>query len=154
MSKTIIGETVQKIESLLRETVALQKNYVERVCAACENSCCLRVHYLFSTKDVLFLRLSGRELGWRRDASTKKGCWFLGERGCLLDPECRPFLCHTYICHDMKDEMNKWDPGLQAVLNEKFGTISRLRDQLQDKVLLAENLELSRDGLQKFKDWP
>jgi hypothetical protein len=125
------AEKVRKIEELLSETVDLQKDYVERICARCEAPCCLRVHYLFNKKDILFLRLSGRELIWRRDVFTKKGCWFLGEQGCILEPESRPFICHTYICHDLETEMKRCDPGRIAVLEEKFKTIDQIRRQLR-----------------------
>jgi hypothetical protein len=134
-----VFEIVTKIESLLTETVSMQKDYVERVCAACETSCCLRVHYLFNEKDIFFLRLSGRELSWRRELLTKKGCWFLGEQGCILDPGYRPFICHTYICHDLEMEMNRCDPGLMAVLDEKFKIIGRMRSLLREEYLSAKN---------------
>ena len=135
----MVSETVREIEGLLSETVNLQKDYVERVCAACATPCCLRVHYLFNEKDIFFLRLSGRELSWRREILTKKGCWFLGEQGCILDPGYRPFICHTYICHDLETEMNRCDPGLMAVLDGKFKIIGRMRSQLRAEYFLAEN---------------
>ena len=127
----MVSEKVRKIEGVLSEAVDLQKDYVERICARCEAPCCLRVHYLFNAKDILFLRLSGRKLNWRRDPFTKKGCWFLGEQGCILEPESRPFLCHTYICHDLETEMKRCDPGLVAVLEEKFKAIDQIRSQLR-----------------------
>ncbi|MBW2345380.1 MAG: hypothetical protein JRF53_15530, partial [Deltaproteobacteria bacterium] len=108
----MVSETVNKIESLLSEIIALQKNYVERICAECEAPCCSRVSYLFSEKDILFLKLSGRERRWKREILKKKGCWFLGDHGCILDPECRPFICHHYICSDLEMEMKRHDPGL------------------------------------------
>ncbi len=57
----MISETVDKIENLISEGTALQREYVVRLCFKCEAPCCTRVHYLFSEKDILFLRLSG---GW------------------------------------------------------------------------------------------
>ena len=127
----MVSEKVRKIEGMLSEAVDLQKDYVERICARCETPCCLRVYYLFNAKDILFLRLSGRKLSWRRDPFIKKGCWFLGKHGCILEPESRPFLCHTYICHDLEMEMKRCDPPLLAVLEEKFKAIDQIRSQLQ-----------------------
>ena len=126
----MVSETVSKIEGLLFEVVDLQKKYVERICAGCEAPCCLRVHYLYNEKDIIFLRLSGRERRWRRAIFKKKGCWFLGEQGCILDPECRPFICHRYICSDLETEMKRHDPGLVAVLHGKFKVIDEMRSQL------------------------
>ncbi len=126
----MVSETVNKIECLLSEIIALQKNYVERICSRCETPCCSRVHYLFNEKDILFLRLSGREKRWKREILKKKGCWFLGEQGCILDPECRPFICHHYICSDLEMEMKRHDPGLLTLLGGKFKVIDEMRSQL------------------------
>jgi len=134
----MVSETIGKIEDLLSETVDIQKDYVEKVCAACKTPCCLRVHYLFNEKDTCFLRLSGYELIWRRELLIKKGCWFLDEKGCVLNPIYRPFICHTYICHDLEMEMNRHDKGLKALLDEKFTVIRRMRNQLRDEYLLAK----------------
>jgi len=131
----MVSETVSKIEGLLREAVDLQRDYVKRICVECEAPCCSRVHYLFNEKDVLFLKLSGRKLRWRREIFTKKGCWFLGEQGCILDPERRPFICHTYICDALKMEMKRCDSGLVALLEEKFKVIGDMRSQLWGEYL-------------------
>ena len=126
----MVSETVNKIERLLSEIIALQKNYVERICTECKASCCSRVSYLFSEKDILFLKLSGRERRWKREILKKKGCWFLSDHGCILDPECRPFICHHYICSDLETEMERHDPGLLALLAGKFKVIHEMRSQL------------------------
>ena len=126
----MVSETISKIEGLLSEAVVLQKDYVERICVECEAPCCTRVHYLFNEKDVLFLKLSGRKRRWRREIVTKRGCWFLGEQGCTLDPKCRPFICHTYLCDDLKMEMKRCDSGLIALLEGKLKVIGEMRSQL------------------------
>ena len=126
----MVSETVGKIERLLSETVALQKEYVERMCFKCEAPCCSRVHYLYNDKDIIFLKLSGREHRWRRESFTKKGCWFLGEQGCILDLKSRPFICHSYLCDDLKTEMKKCDPGIIVALKTKFKGIDEMRSQL------------------------
>jgi len=126
----MVSETVGKIEGLLSEAVDLQKDYVKRICVECEAPCCSRVHYLFNEKDVLFLKLSGRKSRWKREISTRKGCRFLGEKGCILDPKSRPFICHTYICDNLKTEMKRCDPGLIVLLEEKLKVIGEMRTQL------------------------
>ncbi len=126
----MVSETVSKIEDLLSEAVDLQKDYVERICVECEAPCCSRVHYLFNEKDVLFLKLSGRKRRWKREIFTRKGCWFLGEQGCTLDPKSRPFICHTYTCDALKMEMKRCDSGLIALLEGTFKIIGEMRSQL------------------------
>lgn len=88
----MILETVKKIEGLLTEVAALQKEYLGWVCDTCEAPCCKKVHYLFNENDMIFLRLSGRKHKWRRENFKQKGCWFLHPAGCILDPESRPFI--------------------------------------------------------------
>ena len=126
----MVAETVSKIENLLTETVALQRDYVNLICVQCEAPCCSRVNYLFNEKDILFLKLSGRKRRWRREIFARKGCWFLGEQGCILDLGCRPFICHTYICDDLRTEMKRCDSGLIALLEAKFKVIGEMRSQL------------------------
>ena len=138
----MVKETVSKIEGLLSEAVDLQRDYVKGICVQCEAPCCTRVHYLFNEKDVLFLKLSGRKRRWRREIFTRKGCWFLSGQGCTLDPQSRPFICHTYICDDLKKEMKRCDSGLIALLEKKFKMIGEMRSQLWaeylDEKILAE----------------
>lgn len=136
----MVSETVNKIEGLLSEVVELQRGYVERVCSRCQAPCCRRVHYLFTEKDILFLRLSGRKRKWRREAMTKKGCWFLGPAGCNLDPQSRPFICHRHICSDLKAEIIKHDSGLMSALEAKFREIGMLQSQMW-----AEYLDLGQE---------
>ena len=125
-----IHDTVDRIAALIEEVAADQKWYVERVCRRCSAPCCLRVHYLYSDLDLTFLRLSGKKRRWSRDAFLKAGCWFLGQDGCLLDPVCRPMLCHRYICPDLEKEMQQTNPELLPALRAKFKTIDVMRRAL------------------------
>ncbi|MCP4666830.1 MAG: hypothetical protein GY849_10730 [Deltaproteobacteria bacterium] len=115
---------------MLGEIAALQEAYTKALCPTCEAPCCKRVRYLFCEKDILFLRLSGRKARWKREAFQKKGCWFLGPAGCFLDSHSRPFICHRYLCPDLKKAMNKNDPALLACLEEKFKAIAEMRGQM------------------------
>ena len=125
-----VFEIVRAIEKSLREVYDLQEVHVKKVCPVCETSCCSRVTYLFNDKDVLFLRLSGQRSRWSRKALSRKGCWFLGEKGCTIAPCARPFICHTYLCDDLKNQMDRHDPGLTASLEAKFRAIGELRTRL------------------------
>jgi hypothetical protein len=131
----MVTETVNKIEGLLSEVTERQRGYVERVCSRCEAPCCTRVHYLFTEKDLLFLRLSGRKMRWRREAMNKKGCWFLGPTGCTLEPESRPFICHRYICPDLETEIKRGAPWLIGELGAKFKDIAMLQSQMWSEYL-------------------
>ncbi len=131
----MVSETVDRIGSLISEAAELQRPYVDRVCARCKEPCCARVHYLFAEKDILYLKLSGGKQEWRREAFTKKGCWFLGPTGCSLDLNSRPFICHTYICPDLETAIRAGDPGVMTELRETFRVIGMLRSQMWSEYL-------------------
>jgi hypothetical protein len=124
------SNAISRLENLVIEVAAMQKPYVEQICVACETPCCQRVRYLFNHKDILFLRLSGRNGVWRKRKAEKKGCCFLKPAGCILEPISRPFICHRYICIDLEKVMNRCDPKLIAALREKFKRIEILRSQI------------------------
>jgi hypothetical protein len=126
----MLDNTLEQIGRLVSEVARLQRPHVARVCTKCESPCCARVHYLFTEKDILYLRLSGQRRDWRREGMKGKGCWFLGSGGCLLEPESRPFICHHYICPDLEAEMERHDPGLVSILREKFKAIEALRSRM------------------------
>ena len=127
-----LEEVVTRIERLLSQVAGLQGDCVARVCPVCTEPCCTRVHYVFSDKDLLFLRLSGRKQVWRGEAIQAKGCWFLGAGGCILEPEARPLLCHSYICPDLEREMIKQDADLMTALREKLTVIGEMRSLMWD----------------------
>jgi hypothetical protein len=131
----MVLKTSKKIEDLITQVAALQSNYVREFCAQCDDPCCARVHYLFSEKDLLYLRISGRKYRWRRETLKSKGCWFLAPEGCTLDPLSRPFICHRYLCPGLEAEMEKRQPGLTRTLQKKFKLIDSLRSRLWSEYL-------------------
>ncbi len=126
----MVSETVDKIGTLIRQAAERQRPYVERVCAGCKAPCCERVHYLYTEKDILYLRLSGLKQTWRREGFMKKGCWFLGPSGCSLDLHSRPFICHSYICSELEGAIRESGPTVMDELRETFRVIGMLRGQM------------------------
>ena len=130
-------KTAKRLETLIFEVVALQKDSVEIVCAHCTSPCCERVNHLFGEKDVLFLKLSGRKERWRKNGTRKKGCRLLGPFGCTLESGSRPFICHHYICPDLEAEIQRSEAGVLPLLQEKFKLIDTLRSQMWAEYLDA-----------------
>ena len=120
----------RKIDHLLSEVIALQRQYVERICPECEPSCCKRVSRLFNEKDLVFVKVLGPNGGLRRRLKGKRGCPYLSSTGCLLEPKARPFTCHRYLCSRLEEEMNGENPDLVGMLNRKFRMLERLRGEL------------------------
>jgi len=131
----MVFETVERIRSLIDQAAELQEPYVRRICPRCEDPCCARVHYLFTEKDIIYLKLSGRQQTWRRQGAMKKGCWFLSDKGCTLSSDARPFICHSYLCEDLKSAMTKDAPALLSHLREIFKEIGMLRGQMWTEYL-------------------
>jgi len=126
----MVSETVDRIGSLISQAAGLQRPHVDMVCPACKEPCCTRVHYLYTEKDILYLRLSGFKQTWRGKGAMKKGCWFLGSEGCSLDLHSRPFICHTYICPDLEAAIRESAPGLMDELRETFRIVGMLRSRM------------------------
>jgi hypothetical protein len=131
----MVNKIVKAIGTAISEVSGLQGEYVSNVCSRCPNPCCLRVGYLYSDKDILFLRLSGKETVRKLKGSGKKGCRFLGQEGCLLDVLSRPFICHKYICPDLRKAISDKAPELLAVLENRFRHIEELRSLMWSKYL-------------------
>jgi hypothetical protein len=135
-------EILKKLETLISEVIRMQKGPVAKACPECEAPCCARVQYLFDEKDVLFLRLSGREGDHRKKYGRGKGCPFLSSRGCLLVPQARPFTCHRYICPRLEQTMDRQNAELRKMLNAKFREIEGLRSDLWSAYLDRQHASL------------
>jgi hypothetical protein len=122
-------KVAKEIDRLLSEVILLQRDYVARICSACEEPCCKRVQYLFDERDIIFARVLGRN-GVRRRRHKGKGCPFLSPTGCLLAAKARPFVCHRYLCSKLKEEMARQDPELLPVMSEKIRILEGLRCRL------------------------
>ena len=131
----MIDKIVKSVETAISEVAGLQREYASRVCSQCPDPCCKRVGYLYSDKDILFLRLSGKKSIRKRKNYEKKGCCFLGPHGCLLDALSRPFICHRYICRDLRAAINEKAPEILAVLENRFELIDDLRSLMWSQYL-------------------
>ena len=128
-------QVAKKIEGLLTELIAIQRDHVGLVCSACESPCCERVDHLFDEKDVIYARVFLGQDVPRRKQKRNGGCSFLTTKGCRLDPEVRPFACHRYLCPQLEAEMMRKEPSLPQILNEKIRAVEALRGQLWKEYL-------------------
>jgi len=130
-------KVAKEIDRLLSEVILLQRDYVARICSACEEPCCKRVRYLFDERDIIFARVLGRN-GVLRRRYNEKGCQFLSATGCLLAPIARPFVCHRYLCSKLRDEMTRQDSRLLPVMSKKIKILEDLRGRLWEEYLKGE----------------
>ena len=126
---------VKRIETVLKEVIQLQSYYVLKICTRCLYPCCRRVGYLYSDKDIMFLKLSGKDPIRKIQGRGNKGCTFLGSEGCLLDSLSRPFICHKYLCAELKTAMNEENPEILNALEERFKLIDEMRSRMWTEYL-------------------
>jgi hypothetical protein len=127
----------REIDCLLSEVILLQRDYVARICSACEEPCCKRVQYLFDERDIIFAKVLGRN-GVPSRRHNAKGCPFLSATGCLLAPKARPFVCHRYLCSKLKEEMARQDARLLPEMSRKIRILEDLRGRLWGEYLKGE----------------
>lgn len=133
--KQALLQVSKKIEALLSELIALQRDHVAAVCSDCDSPCCERVEHLFDERDVIYTRVFLGQDVPRRKQKGNGGCSFLATKGCLLAPEVRPFACHRYLCSELEAEMMRKEPDLPQILNKKFRAVEALRGQLWKEYL-------------------
>jgi hypothetical protein len=90
----ILLANIKKLKTALYE---LNKSVEgEAVCALCLGDCCASGKYHFTVTDLLVYISDANEL-FVPDFSSKH-CPYLGENGCIMEPEYRPFNCITFNC--------------------------------------------------------
>lgn len=127
------------IDHLLSEVILLQRDYVARICSACEEPCCKRVQYLFDERDIIFARVLGRN-GVPRTRYNGKGCPFLSATGCLVAPKARPFVCHRYLCSKLREKITRQDTRLLPVISRKIRILEDLRGRLWGEYLKGKEM--------------
>ena len=66
------------------------------ICALCQGECCRAGRYHFTVVDLLAYLITGRPLF---TPSFENGaCPYLGEKGCFMEPEFRPYNCVSFLC--------------------------------------------------------
>jgi hypothetical protein len=133
---------------------ARERTGMAALCAECEDqeggSCCgAGLEDRYDAPLLLLNRLCGVELPEsRRDPD---GCWFLGEKGCLL--EARQVICVDYVCEKIKRNL---EPSRLRELRDEegreLGLVFRLHGLLTGLVRERAGLENALFGICDFCD--
>lgn len=98
-----IARRLDKIASLQRELDRLfTKADGEQSCGTCLGECCVKGHNHMTLANLLAFLQQG-ELPPPADFS--RTCPFLGERGCLLGIEERPYNCISFVCDIIENSL-------------------------------------------------
>ena len=68
----------------------------DEICGECRGECCARGKNHVKAIDLLVYLNDGREI--ITPCFAQEICPYLGEKGCLMEPEYRPYNCITFIC--------------------------------------------------------
>lgn len=107
------------------------------VCALCGGECCRAGRYHFTVIDLLAYLISQRQLFI--PSFDSGACPFIGEAGCLMEPQFRPYNCVTFLCDRVELGM---EPDLRQTCDILGGDL--LDRYLEMEALLANRF---RSGL-------
>lgn len=113
----------QRIAEVMRIKGELHRLFVAaegpQSCRTCDGACCAKGQHHMTLVEVL----SAMTQKWPLpEPLVDATCPFLGERGCLLDPEIRPFNCITFNCELVEDRLD----------SEQQQTFYRLEKELRE----------------------
>jgi hypothetical protein len=126
----ILSAIIKKQKSALHELT--RSVYGEAVCEICRGGCCKTGKYHFTATDLLAYLFDGKQL-FTPDFGNGH-CPFLGNSGCLMEAEYRPFNCVTFNCERIErllrqtdvDKFYELEKGLRvqyALMEKLFGNI-------------------------------
>jgi hypothetical protein len=75
------------------------------ICALCNGECCKSGNHHFRGIELIVYLNDGRELF--DPCFEGEICSCLGECGCLMEPEYRPYNCITFICERVEDKLTQ-----------------------------------------------
>jgi hypothetical protein len=117
------------------------------LCAACGGECCLTGKHHFAVIDLLVHLVSERPLF---EPLFERGlCPYLGERGCFMEPEYRPFNCVTFNCERVEGEMGPPDrERFQKIEGELLAIYKELERLFDNRFMCGLLINCERDLLQ------
>lgn len=96
----------REIARLTRELDAMLEPHTAAVCPACAEVCCRDRFCRHDAYDLAYLRLAGAPKPvYREDVPETGPCQFLGEQGCTIGRDLRPFRCNWFFCGPLLEQM-------------------------------------------------
>jgi hypothetical protein len=110
---------------------ALLDSITAQVCPACTAPCCqcMPVEGWFTEADYFIFRANNdAPFDLRVDHGIPNGCAFLGEKGCVLPADSRPFPCVKVNCKTVTEQLKN------SNAHEQFTQLYEAMDTLQEKL--------------------
>ncbi|KAF0215745.1 MAG: hypothetical protein FD174_3991 [Geobacteraceae bacterium] len=117
------------------------------VCAVCQGECCVTGKHHFTVIDLLVYLASERQLFEPRFERGR--CPYLGENGCLMEPEYRPFNCVTFNCERVQGPMASLEiERFHAMERELLAMYKELEELFDNRFMYGLLINCERDLLQ------
>ena len=120
----------------------------EAICKICRGGCCQTGKYHFTVTDLLAYLFDGKRL-FTPDFGNGR-CPFLGDSGCLMDAEYRPFNCITFNCERIERLLSQSDVErfyeLEKGLRSQYGLMEKIFGNIFAYGLLANFERNGREG--------
>lgn len=120
------------------------------ICALCNGECCKSGKNHFRGVELIVYLNDGRELF--TPCFEREICPFLGESGCLMEPEYRPYNCITFICERVEDQLGPPQKERYYTLALDLRDLYREMEQLLDNRFRCSLLSVY-ERQQPRQDW-
>jgi len=105
-------------------------------CPKCNEPCCRVATLWFDYKDLIFLHLNSLGIAAAQPVDHYGDiCRYLGERGCNLRREERPFICTLYLCPAQTSRLRRKSRLFYREFNMKLSVIKNRRKKLEDEFI-------------------
>jgi hypothetical protein len=102
----------------------------DEICGKCRGECCARGKNHVTAIDLLIYLNDDREIF--TPCFAQEICPYLGENGCLMDPEYRPYNCITFICEQVEGLLGPLEKersyAVERQLRGLYGNLEQLFD--------------------------
>jgi hypothetical protein len=102
----------------------------DEICGECRGECCARGKNHVTAIDLLVYLNDDREIFTPR--FEQEICPYLGENGCLMEPEYRPYNCITFICEQVEGLLGPLEKERSYAVERDLRDLYRDMEQLLD----------------------
>ena len=98
------------------------------LCERCNGICCRYGKHHFTAVELIVYLVSERELF--TPSFENPVCPYIGDTGCLMAPELRPFNCIIFICEDLDNRLDESSRAELSAIEKKLRQLYLRIDQL------------------------
>jgi len=128
-----VKQTLYELTSEIRELKAEHQKLVARfsadsLCERCHSICCRYGKHHFTVVEQIVYLVSGREL--LTPSFDNPVCPYIGDSGCMMEPELRPFNCIIFICEDLDSRLDEVSRAELSAMENRLRQLYQQIDRL------------------------